>query len=166
MTTPPDPRPKPIDWQNLIHAGRDFLNPQTTGSATTDEHIRRAISNAYYALFHALAGANADVLIGAPRDAPSTAAWSRVYRGLDHRTASRDLQRHRSEFSAALRIFADTFYNLQQLRHSADYDHNAAFTSHEARVWLAEAEVAIIDYLQVHRGELAYIATLTLIRGR
>ena len=112
------------------------------------EGSRRAISSAYYALFHALAASNADALIGAPQDRITAAAWSRVYRGLDHGTARRELQRHRQEFSAGSQIFADTFHNLQYRRHSADYDHNAVFTGQQATVWLAEAEVAIVDYMQ------------------
>ena len=43
-----------INWYNLINAGRSLLNPQRDGNPPTEEHIRRAISSAYYALFHAL----------------------------------------------------------------------------------------------------------------
>ena len=60
MTTPGSTPPNDIDWQNLINAGRDLLNPQMAVAPPTGEHIRRAISNAYYALFHAPAGSNAD----------------------------------------------------------------------------------------------------------
>ena len=166
MTTPANPLPTAISWQNLINAGRDLLNPQRIGDPPTDEHIRRAISNAYYALFHALAASNADALIGEPHNAITAVAWSHVYRGLDHGTARRELQSHRQEFSAEVRIFADTFRNLQHQRHSADYDHNVVFTGQQSTVRLAEAEVAIIDYLQADGSERAYIAALTLIRGR
>ena len=162
MTTPTNA----IYWRNIIYAGRDLLNPQRSGDPPTNEHIRRAISSAYYALFHGLAASNADALIGTPQTEFDARAWSRIYRGLDHTMAKRELQRHRNEFSAGTRIFADTFQGLQDRRHSADYDHNAVFATNEPTVWLAEAEVAIIDYLQVDHDERAYIATLTLIRGR
>ena len=69
-------------------------------------------------------------------------------------------------FGLGSQIFADTFSDLQNQRHSADYDPNAVFTVNQPTIWLAEAEVAIIDYLQVDRSERAYIAALTLIRGR
>ena len=123
MTAPTSPPPNAIDWQNLINAGHDLLNPHWTGTQPTDEHIRRAISNAYYALFHALAASNAETLVGTPYGTVTTAAWSRVYRGLDHGLARRELQRHRHEFSAECQKFVDTFGDLQNLRHSADYDH-------------------------------------------
>jgi uncharacterized protein (UPF0332 family) len=166
MTAPATLPPTAISWQNLINAGRDLLNPQRTGQPPTDEHIRRAISSAYYALFHALAASNADALIGAPQDRITAAAWSRVYRGLDHGTARRELQRYRQEFSTVSQIFADTFQDLQNRRHSADYDHNAVFTAQEGSVLLAESEAAINDYMRADRSERAYIAAVTLIRPR
>ncbi len=103
MTAPGSPSATAVDWRNLIQAGRDLINPQQPGSSATDEHVRRAASNAYYALFHALAESNASALIGAPSDPLTASAWSRVYRGLDHVTARRELQRHRQEFSAPAR---------------------------------------------------------------
>lgn len=158
--------PTPIDWRNLIQAGRDLLNPQPAGHIATDEHIRRAISNAYYALFHALAEHNAATLIGLPSNAINAVAWSRVYRGLDHGTAHRELQRHRHELSVRARNFADTFSDIQHFRHLADYDHNAAFTINQANAQLDQAETAILDYSQVSLSERLYIATLTLFRSR
>ena len=166
MTMPGIPLPTPIDWRSLIQAGRDLMNPQQTGHNPTDAHIRRAISNAYYALFHALADSNASVLIGSPIDAASAAAWSRTYRGLDHSTARRELQRNRRDFSPQAQDFVDTFSDMQQLRHSADYDHNAAIPINQASVRLDQAERAILNYSQVEIGEKLYIATLTLIRRR
>ena len=166
MTAPGSLPPTPVDWRNLIQAGRDLLNPHQTGHVPSNEHIRRAISNAYYALFHALASGNAASLVGSPSDAASIAAWSRVYRGLDHTTARRELQRHRQEFSVQALNFADTFRDMQQLRHLADYDHNAALTLIRASVALDQTEAAILDYSQVALSEQTYIAALTLIRPR
>ena len=166
MTTPGSPPPTPIDWRNLIQAGRELLISQPSGNAPTDEHARRAVSNAYYALFHALADSNASTLAGSSGDPGIANAWSRVYRGLDHSTALRELQRHRQEFSVQARDFADTFRDVQRLRHLADYDHNAAISINQARLVLDQAEASIIDYLQVASSEKLYIATLTLIRPR
>ena len=154
MTTPAYPSPNAINWYNLINAGRDLLNPQRNGNPPTDEHIRRAISSAYYALFHALATSNADVLIGPPQDQKTAEAWTRVYRSLNHGPARQILRRHRQEFSQGSQIFADTFSDLQNQRHSADYDPTAVFTGNQPTIWLAEAEVAIIDYLpRIHRSD-------------
>ena len=166
MTTPGNLPSAPIDWRNLIRAGRDLLSTQSVGDSPTDEHLRRAISNAYYALFHALAESNASAFIGPPNDPAMAAAWSRVYRGLDHTTARRELQRHRQEFSVQALNFADTFRDMQELRHSADYDHNAAISISQANAVLDQAEAAIFDFLQITASERVYIAALTLVRSR
>ena len=55
---------------------------------------------------------------------------------------------------------------MQRLRHSADYDHNAAVSIDQSSVALDQAEAAILDYLQTPISERVYIATLTLIRPR
>lgn len=90
-----------VDWRNLIRIGRELLATKSDGTAPTDEHIRRSVSSAYYAMFHALAMSNADALIDTPRDSETEKAWFRIYRGLDHMMARRELQRHRQEFSAS-----------------------------------------------------------------
>ncbi len=69
MTPAGSSAPNAIDWENLLNTGLDLLNPWANGAPPTGEHIRRAISSAYYAMSHALSVSNADALIGAPRDA-------------------------------------------------------------------------------------------------
>lgn len=159
-------QPVGIDWRNLIRVGFELVNLQRRGDPPTDEHVRRAISNAYYALFHALATSNADVLIGRPHDTMTAVAWTRVYRAIEHGAAKNQLRQHRQELSTAAQAFADTFIGLQDLRHSADYDPNVTFTGLEAAVWLGLVEQVCVNYLQVDRGERLYIATLTLLRRR
>ena len=155
-----------VNWRNLINVGRGMLIPSADGATPTDEHIRRAVSSAYYAMFHALAASNADALIGAPTNQATERAWSRVYRGLDHGTARRELQRHRQEFSTSAQTFAEIFQYIQERRHSADYNPSATFSIRQVTELLTSAETTIISFLQTDHSERAYIATLTLIRGR
>lgn len=166
MTIPSSATPTGIEWTNLIQAGRDLLNWQQLGGPPTDEHIRRAVSNAYYAMFHSLAHNNASALIGTPIDPATAAAWSRVYRGLEHTTARRELQRHHQQFSPQAKVFADTFIDMQDLRHSADYDPNTFIAANDGSVYLDLAESAILGFAQVAFNERVYIATLTLVRPR
>ena len=166
MTTSENARPGAVAWRNLISMGRDLLVPKTDGTSPTDEHIRRAVSDAYYAMFHALAMSNADVLIGAPTDTATENAWIRVYRGLDHGAAARELRRHWQEFSASSQEFSDAFQEMQGRRHAADYNPYATFTIKDVSDWLTTAETAITAFLETDRGERAYIAALTLVRGR
>ena len=166
MTTPTTSTPTPLDWRNIIQAGRDLLNSPPVGNLRTDEHLRRAISNAYYAMFHALAESNATALVGSPSDAATAAAWTRTYRGLDHTTARREIQRNRQGFSVQGRHFANEFSVIQQLRHAADYDPTVRFTAQEVTAYLERAETAILRYTQAAPSERVHIATITLVRPR
>ena len=156
----------PIDWTELIAAGRAALTPQPPAVEPTPAAIRRAISTAYYAMFHALTASNADALIGPVHDQLAADAWIRIYRGLDHGYAKSQLQRNRTGLSADARIFADLFCDLQNERHNADYNPRATFTIQTATAWLNKAEAAIVDFLQTGLSERAAIAILTLIRMR
>ncbi len=56
---------------------------------------------------------------------------------------------------------------MQELRHAADYDHNAVIPIiNQVRTLLDEAEATILNYLQAALSERIYIATLTLVRPR
>ena len=166
MTTPAGVTPAPIDWANLIQAGRDLLNPQQGGKLPTHEHARRAASNAYYAMFHSLAHSNATALIGPPTNPATATAWSRIYRGLDHTTARRELQRNHRDLSLPAQDFTDAFADLQRHRHLADYDPNAVITTNDGTLYLDRAESAILGFARITLDERVHIATLTLVRSR
>ena len=158
----------PIHWTALIAAGRATLIPQPPATQPTQEAIRRAISTAYYAAFHALTSSNAVILVGPPTDQLTTDAWIRTYRGLDHGHAKSQLQlqQNRGNLSADVQDFADLFCKLQNERHNADYNPQATFTAQTASIWLNQAEAAITDFLKTSQSERAAIAILTLIRTR
>jgi len=91
MTTPASPTQAPIEWANLIQARRDLLGPTPAGRLPTHEHVRRAASDAYYAMSHALAESNATALVGHSTNPTTATASARIYRGLDHTAARRAL---------------------------------------------------------------------------
>ena len=158
--------PAPIDWMDLISAGRATLIPQQSATQPPPAAIRRAISTAYYAAFHALTASNADVLVGSVRDQLAADAWIRTYRSLNHNQAKAQLQQNRASLSTDAQIFADLFRDLQNERHNADYNPWATFTVQAATTWLNKAESAITDFLQASRSERAAVALLTLTRTR
>ena len=158
--------PQPVTWRHLITTGEASLIPIPPASQPLPESVRRAISTAYYAAFHALAGSNADVLIGAPHDQLANDAWTRVYRALNHNHAKTQLQNNQVNFSHDAKIFAGLFSDLQNERLNADYNPRATFTARSATTWLNNAEAAITGFLQANTTERAYIAVLTLIRAR
>ena len=170
MTTgtvqPPFQLPAPISWSELIAAGQANLASQPPAAQPAPAAIRRAISTAYYAAFHALAASNADVLIGPAHDPLTADAWVRTYRGLNHNQARTQLQQNRSRFSANVQVFAALLHDLQNERHNADYDPRATFTAQAAATWLNKADDAITNFLQASQSERAAVAIFTLVRAR
>ena len=61
--------------------------------------------------------------------------------------------------------FIDTFGELQDPRHAADYDPNRIVTLSEATHWINRAEAAIEEFFQVDTVERAALAVQVLIRG-
>ena len=97
-------------------AGASFGRP-------SQADLRRAVSTAYHALFHALASNCADMLIGSTRSRRSQQAWRQTYRAPEHRFAkNRCSPSEISRFPSEIRIFANAFVELQNRRHTADYD--------------------------------------------
>ena len=166
MTTAPPQPPLPIDWRGLIIAGRATLTPYPPATQPDPAAVRRAVSTAYYAAFHALTASNAEVLTGTLTDQLTTDAWIRIYRRLDHGHAREQLRQNRHNFSAQARTFADLFVDLQNERHNADYNPMAIFTPQTATTWLNNTEAAIIDFFQTTTQERSAIAVLTLVRTR
>ena len=111
--------------------------------------IRRTISDAYYALFHAIAAMCADSLVGSTRR--NGEAWRRIYRTLDHGPVREELRRPESRaIHPGITKIASDFARLQDARHDADYDPTTEFRRRDeaiAFVNIAEAAIADIEAL-------------------
>ena len=129
---------------DLIAAAR--LLAQAPGGGTAREvRLRRAVSTAYYALFHCLSENCADLLAGRMKDKRHNEEWLRVYRSLNHAKAR---NRCRSQASFAhvpqpIRDFAGQFVELQRLRHNADYNPSASFIQSEVMQAIDDCEARI-----------------------
>ena len=102
----------------LIEAARTLA--ESGGPPPTQARLRRAVSTAYYAMFHCLAASAADLFIGTEGTERSP-AWHRAYRALEHgraRSACRQGSAMR-EFPAEIRDFAEAFVGLQRTRQEA-----------------------------------------------
>ena len=91
----------------------------------TQANLRRAVSTAYYAVFHSLAQIAADMLIGRKR----TSAWHQVYRALEHgnaKSACLNMQAMQG-FPREIQEFAKKFVASQNARHQADYSREANY---------------------------------------
>lgn len=107
----------------------------------TQANLRRAVSTAYYAVFHCLAGAAADILMGKRRGEE----WHQVYRALEHagaRNACRNMGVMR-RFPSEVQDFADTFVALQKARQRADYALDGRYYKLEVLAEIDAAERAI-----------------------
>ena len=153
-------------WQDLIATARLLTATPPTNTQPLQDSLRRAVSTAYYAMFHALAISNADCLVGTPYDALTEHSWSRAYRGLNHNTARRNLLQDRALFSSQIQQFADVFAQLQDLRHQADYDPNRTFTLPQTLDWIERAEDAIEGFMQSDVDERKMVAMQSLIGRR
>jgi hypothetical protein len=109
---------KPLD----LLATADVLLKAGNGKPT-QSNLRRALSTAYYALFHCLARDCADTLLGGVGANRSQPAWRQTYRALDHGTAKAACRRQiMTEFPQSIVDFANLFHAMQIKRHEADYD--------------------------------------------
>lgn len=107
--------------------------------------LRRSISTSYYALFHGLAELAAIRLVGRSSAAQKSAAWSRVYRVLNHLPAKKACSRQELQgCSQELARFLMAFPRLQELRHLADYDPVIRFKQGEALNAADDAECALV----------------------
>ena len=132
------------------------------------ERLRRAVSTAYYAIFHALANSNADTLIGARTNREDSEAWNRTYRALDHGTArSRFRQASQmASFPNAVREFAEAFNRLQGERHAADYNPDHTFTVSGTLRTINHARQAVLILYSVPETTRRNLATYVLFGNR
>lgn len=148
----------------LIATARRLVNVNVSKPRQAD--LKRAVSTAYYAMFHTLAKECADRFIGTGA-VRNGAAWRQVYRALEHGFAKQSCgQVARLGFSADIVHFADIFARLQDQRHRADYDPLVAYRRAEALLLIEEADRAIKALKQTETGERRAFVALVLLKNR
>lgn len=107
--------------------------------------LRRAVSTAYYALFHALCDACVASLIGWKRRPRSWTSITSVYRSVDHGAAKRVSNRllSRPESGDDLQKLATALLFLQEARIRADYDPHGRFAREEVLLIIERAATAV-----------------------
>lgn len=142
------------------------LASQAATPPPSEADLRRAISTAYYAVFHTLAASNAQLIAGDRQSAMSFQAWDRVYRRLDHGRAQNNLRAVLTHLSPNGENFARTFIELQQMRREADYDPNAVITRSDTVNSIALAEAAIRNFAQLSEDERRFMAAQSMFDRR
>ncbi len=155
-----------MEAENLIKTARALLPAKPGRPRNTD--LRRAVSTAYYALFHCLARSCADTLIGKSSTVRGTDGWTRTYRALDHNAAKRRCQDAIGigRFSENTRLFAKTFVQIQEQRHRADYAPGAVFGKSEVAQRIIEAEDAIHALQKESMAKRRAFAAYILFKSR
>lgn len=165
------------DTSGLLAAARLLLGENNKG-APHQARLRRAVSAAYYALFHAIARAATDAAIGARhRKAPR---YEIFYRGFEHRRMREGCEavdkptmkpKYQQAFGQAtvsqeLRDVANAFVNLQKWRHWADYSPSGKMTRSQARDLVDLAEFGVKQLVAAEPEPRKNFLVLLMIAAR
>ena len=137
-----------------------------------DVDLRRAISSAYYALFHAVMAGVGDTLVG--RTHQTTPRYALVYRGIDHRTLKNlclDVQKSSppakyrpyilaERFGFELTAFSSAVVELQEARQEADHDPRRRFRTLNARSTIDLARTGLGHWKRIKAEEKALFLTM------
>jgi len=151
-----------LDPDQLLEQA-DRLVASTGGGTPRQVDLRRAISNAYYALFHAVTAEAADDLVG--RTHRHTPRYQLVYRSVEHKSLLRlcedigktTLPARYSDyeppggFGPDLQFFADAVVDLQEKRHLADYDPLFRVTKSDAILAVEKGRAALARFSAASR---------------
>ena len=148
---------------DLVGVARGLLEAVEDGR--DDARRRRAVSTAYYAVFHALCRVCADKLVGARSPEHREA----IYRTVEHGAARKLLTSTAArQISPNIEKLGGYFADLQRNRHAADYRPQSAEPivdeAAQALLQVAELSLFIIDLL-TDEEELA-LAVLLISRPR
>ena len=136
--------------------------------------IRRAVSAAYYGVFHFVLAAAADQFIGVTKRANSE--YGRVYRSVDHRTLRElceDLKKSNlpakysnhvpaSGFGPNIPAFAAALVELQEKRHAADYDPMIRMRLSDAQLAIKTARASVRRFRQASKTRRRAFLSLLL----
>jgi uncharacterized protein (UPF0332 family) len=141
-------------------------------------NIRRAVSSAYYGVFHFVVASVTDQFVGKTKR--TTSEYGRVYRSIDHRAIRElcdDLKKPNlptkykpyepaGGFGDNISEFAAAFVDLLEERHSADYDPMISVTLSEAQSAIKTARAAIKSFEKASRSRQRTFLSLLLFAPR
>jgi uncharacterized protein (UPF0332 family) len=127
---------------------------------------RRAVSTAYYAVFHALAKLCADVLLHSSEW--DTDEYTRVYRALEHGSLKTAFEKEPLKGRTSLRNVGDLVVMLQSERNRADYlpPVRNLFSQREAKKLVDQARQAVSAIEGLGAADRRTLAICLLFRAR
>lgn len=143
-----------LNPEHLFEQAEKLIVPPPAGPPRQVD-VRRAISSAYYGVFHAALTAAADQFVGVGKR--STTQYGLVYRSVDHRwlrtlcdevkkpTLHSKFQPHAPAggFGSHISAFAAAAVDLQEKRHKADYDPLIRVKTSDAQLAMRTARAAL-----------------------
>jgi hypothetical protein len=129
---------------------------------------RRAVSTAYYVVFHAVAKSCAGILLRSVDRNSDT--YERVYRALDHGPLKKAFATKGSPLRTqeTLRRIGDLVVSLQSERHKADYlpPNMRPFSSDDAKKLVDQARTAVRHIENLSEQDRFALATWLLFKNR
>lgn len=143
-----------INPEHLLDQAAVLLVTTGTGPIRQTD-IRRSLSNSYYGLFHAILIAAASEAVGVAQQGKPL--WALAYRSIMHRWLKQicnDIQAQTLRpklrpyepaggFGHDILTIANAVVELQDKRHSADYDPSVGFLRSDAEATLKRARAAV-----------------------
>lgn len=151
-----------MKWQNIIEMAREMAATEPSDHLH-QARLRMAIGNPYYAMYHALARSNADLLIGPSETEGSSPEWNRVYTALGGDSAFELMQGDFSRQPEAVSNFVDVFLAAHHQRLLAEEDPATTFTADQARDCIDRAESAISEFLSIEPEQRRAFAVQVLL---
>lgn len=163
MTSQPDAR---LSAQ-LLQTARNRVQ---TPKACTEADLRRATSDLYYALFHAICEAVVEPLGADPENPAFVETYRAMYRHADHQTLEkRSKEALAGTFTAPCRQFAQRLIAMKNKRAAADYDPLETLSISDVSSDLDACEKVLAGFwamAKMERSRLALFLTLDPRRNR
>jgi hypothetical protein len=148
-----------LNPEHLFEQADGLIGPPPAGPPRQAD-LRRAISAAYYGVFHATLTAGADLFVGAVHR--STSRYGLVYRSVGHRWLRELCEQVQKQtlparyvayapqngFGQNIPTFATAIIELQEKRHRADYDPSIRVSSSDALLAVGTARAALVRFQQ------------------
>ena len=151
-----------MEWPSIIELAREMtVTPPSDYLHQT--RLRMAVASAYYAMYHALARSNADLLIGPFETEGALPEWSHVYMALGGDSAFELMEADFSRQPEVVRRFVDVFLAVHERRLLAEEDPVATFTAAQARERLDQVEAAITEFLSAQPEQRRAFAVQLLL---
>ena len=166
-----------LDPEELFEQAEFLIIPRKPGPPRQVD-VRRAVSAAYYGVFHFICAEVANLFIG--KTLQKDPRYARVYRSVDHGAlgslckavsitkpdAALAAIAPKAGFSPALRRFAHAVAELKSQRHEADYDPSSLLRTANARIAIELGRQCLLAYSQAPAEEQAAFLTLLAFKAR